>query len=59
MSADADAIEILEVVDGRGQGQTAGLQVRASARFCAAVRDRRWVRVPASDVLGGVLLLST
>ena len=47
-----DTVEIVRVVDGRGRGNPAGLWVRASARFCAAVQDRVWTRLPAARVFG-------
>jgi len=50
-----DTVEIVKVVDGRGRN-TAGLWIRASARFVEAVRlaqkTRNWQQLPAETLLG-------
>ena len=43
-----DTVEIVQVVNGRGHGQVAGLWIRASARFCAAYQDQVKTRLPAA-----------
>ncbi|MCY4507816.1 MAG: hypothetical protein OXG35_12785 [Acidobacteria bacterium] len=45
-----DTVEIVSVVRG-GRGRTTGLEIRASERFCAALVDLEWARVPADLVL--------
>ena len=47
-----DTVEIVEIVDGRGRGSSAGLRVRATARLCAAYADQVYTRLPAARVLG-------
>ena len=44
-----DTVEIVEVV--RGSGREAGLRVRASARFCAAVASGEQTRISATRLL--------
>ena len=41
-----DTVEIVKVIRG-GRGRVTGLLVRASQRFCSAVVDHLWARVPA------------
>lgn len=46
-----DTVEIVRVQRG-GLSRPAGIWIRASARLCAAVRDRNWTRVAVGQVLG-------
>ena len=46
-----DTVEVVEVQRG-SKGREPGLWVRASARFCEAVRSGERVRIPAARLLG-------
>ena len=47
-----DTVEIVRQIAGQGRGQTAGLIIRAAARFCAAYAgEGRRERLPATRIL--------
>ena len=48
-----DTVEIVRVASGAGKSATAGLWIRASARFCAAYQDQVKTRLPAARLFAG------
>ena len=55
-----DTVEIVRVASGAGKSATAGLWIRATARFCAAYADNVRIRLPAARLFDGSgLKLST